>query len=82
MPKQAVPRRQLRLEEQSEAQLALPLPEEARQSTEAVPRWRFCRHCGRPIHEDAPGCGWCRRPRRSPERTRATTADLWASEPP
>lgn len=82
MPKRSVQPRQLRLGEQPQAQLQLPLAEHAPRGPDSVSHWRFCRQCGRPIHEDAPGCGWCRRPSRSGDRGPAAASGLWASDPP
>jgi hypothetical protein len=45
-------------------QLDLLLPDEVPEATADAVHWRMCRECGRPIHPDAPRCGWCPKPLR------------------
>jgi hypothetical protein len=55
-------------------QLGLPLPDEVPQAAAEAVHWRLCRQCGRPIHPDAPRCGWCPQPvkRSRPEEETAS----------
>ena len=72
MRRRPTKRSQPRLLEKREPQLTLPLPDEIPQESAAAVPWRLCRTCGRPIHPDAPRCGWCPKPTRrrpSTERT-------------
>lgn len=68
MRRRPTKRPQPRLLERREPQLALPLPDEIPQESEAAVHWRLCRTCGRPIHPDAPRCGWCPKPLRKQSR--------------
>jgi hypothetical protein len=57
--------KQMRLGAAPTPQLPLPLADEVPSPVEEAVHWRLCRQCGRPIHPEAPGCGWCRKlPRR------------------
>ena len=50
-------------------QLDLPLADEVPRAAEGAVHWRMCRECGRPIHPDAPRCGWCPKPVRHTRTT-------------
>ncbi|HEY3396143.1 MAG TPA: hypothetical protein VGM19_00640 [Armatimonadota bacterium] len=81
MNKRTTSTRPLPLDSTAAPQLGLPLPEPPPSAGRGT-AWRFCRQCHRPIHPDAPACGWCRRPPRKPKPDGPTLESLFDQDAP